>query len=67
MNYYPIVKFIARNAETRKSAQITLHNIKLSKNETEIDAKIRECLEIDGYNIDSTYCGLFKAPKAQDG
>lgn len=63
MVYYPLVKFMARNEATRKSHQIILHNIKMTKNTDEIDLKIKECLEIDTLKIDSTYCGLFKNSK----
>lgn len=63
MNYYPLAKFIAKNEETRKSMQVVLHNIKLTKNSTDIDQAIRQFIEIDGLNVDSTYCGLFKESK----
>jgi hypothetical protein len=63
MVYYPFVKFMAKNDTSRKANQITLHNIKLTKNESDIDLKIKECIDIDGLKVDSTYCGLFKNSK----
>lgn len=63
MVYYPFVKFMARNELSRKTHQILLHNIKMTKNTDDIDLKIKECLEIDTLKVDSTYCGLFKNSK----
>ena len=63
MIYYPLVKFMAKNDTSRKTHQVTLHNVKMTKNELEIDLKIKECLEIDNLIVDSTYCGLFKNSK----
>lgn len=63
MVYYPLVKFMAKNDTSRKTHQVTLHNVKMTKNEAEIDLKIKECLEIDTLKVDSTYCGLFKNSK----
>ena len=42
------------------SRQIILHNIKLSKNETDIYQKVKECMDIDNLSVDSIYCSLFK-------
>jgi len=63
MVYYPFAKFMCRNEATRKTHQVTLHNIKMTKNSDDIDLKIKECLEIDTLKVDSTYCGLFKNSK----
>lgn len=67
MQYFPLVKFMARNENTRKTMQVVLHNIKLTRDSKEIDMAIREHLEIDGLKIDSTYTGLFKENKALTG
>lgn len=63
MAYFPLVKFMARNEASRKAHQITIHNVKLTKNEVDIDTMIKQCFEIDNLIIDSTYCGLFKNSK----
>lgn len=60
MNYYPFCKLIANNDTTGKSKQVLLHNVKLTKNEADIDLAIKMHLEIDLLKVDSTYCGLFK-------
>lgn len=61
--YYPLVKLIARNEDSKKSHQIILHNVKLTKNSDEIASKIKECIEIDGLKVDSVICCLFKESK----
>lgn len=60
MNYYPFVKLFANNDATGKSRQILLHNVKLTKNESDIDLAIKAHLEIDTFMVDSTHCGIFK-------
>ena len=67
MQYYPLVKFMCKNTDSRKSQQLVLHNVKLTKNSGDIDVMIRQCIEIDGLKVDSTYCGLFKESKAMGG
>ncbi len=63
MAYFPFAKFMCRNDTTRKTHQVTLHNIKMTKNSDDIDLMIKQCLEIDTLKVDSTYCGLFKNSK----
>ena len=63
MAYYPFAKFMCRNEASRKTHQVLLHNIKLTKNSEDIDLMIKQCLEIDTLIVDSTYCGLFKNSK----
>ncbi len=60
MAYYPLVKFFVANEETRKSIQVVLHNMKLTKNETDVVTLAKECLSIDGLTIDSIRSILIK-------
>lgn len=63
MAYFPMVKLIARNEQSQKSMQVVVRNVKLTKNSAEISQKIRECMEIQGLNIDSTIATMFKESK----
>lgn len=58
--YKSLFKGFIKNEESKKSKQIVLHNIKLSKSDLDIFAKIRECMDIDNLSVDSIYCSLFK-------
>lgn len=60
MNYIKLVKTFARNYETKKSMQVTIRNVKLTKNAADISTAIRECMDIDGLAIDATENTLFK-------
>lgn len=60
MNYYVMVKQLARNEESKKSVQVVVRNVKLTINAQEVAAKIKECMEIDGLAIDTTIATLFK-------
>lgn len=66
MGYYPMVKLLARNETTRKSVQVVVRNVKLTKNAFDIAMKIKECMEIDGLVIDSTIATLFKESKISE-
>ncbi|ADR34003.1 hypothetical protein Sulku_1340 [Sulfuricurvum kujiense DSM 16994] len=63
MAYFPMVKLIARNEESQKSMQVVVRNVKLTKDSTDIALKIKECMEIDGLNIDATIATVFKESK----
>lgn len=63
MAYFPMVKLIARNEQSKKSIQVVIRNVKLTKNSSEISAKIKECMEIDTLNVDATIGTLFKESK----
>ena len=67
MAYFPFVKFIARNEASKKSMQVVIRNVKLTRDSAEISAKIKECMEIDNLMIDATICGLFKESKLSGG
>lgn len=59
--YYPMAKMFAYNEASGKSKQVLIHNVKLSKNEADIDLAIKQHLEIDTLTVNSTLCGLFKS------
>jgi len=63
MAYFPMVKLIARNEQSQKSAQVVIRNVKLTKNSSDISSKVKECMEIDSLNIDATISTLFKESK----
>lgn len=60
MAYFPMVKMIARNEQSQKSVQVVVRNVKLTKSSEDISIKIRECMEIQGLNIDATIATVFK-------
>ncbi|MDD2651725.1 MAG: hypothetical protein PHX44_01665 [Sulfurimonas sp.] len=60
MNYNSLFKGFIKNDETRMSKQVLHHNIKLTKSSDDVFAKIKECMDISGLNVDSVYCSLFK-------
>lgn len=60
MQYIRMVKTFARHYETKKSVQITIRNVKPTKNTADIATMIKECMEIDGLTIDSIENTLFK-------
>lgn len=66
MAYYPLAKFIARNDESQKSVQVVIRNVKLTKDTHDIAAKIKECMEIQGLNVDSTIAGILKESRLTD-
>jgi hypothetical protein len=63
MNYYRLVKFFVRNDESKKSMQVVLRNVKLTKNMEDIAVAVKAHMEIDGLPIDSIANVLFKRGK----
>ena len=59
-NYRSLFKGVVANKQTRQSRQVILHNIKLSKNESDIYSACVEYMDLNGSNIDSITATLFK-------
>lgn len=62
--YFPHCKFFINNDESRKSHQVIVHNLKLTKNENDIAQMARQCLEIQSFNVDSISSLLLKGPRS---
>lgn len=62
MQYYPVVKTIGRNDDQNIAKQFLLNNIKLTINENELFAFMKQYLTIDGFKIDSVLSTVFKSP-----
>ncbi len=60
MVYNSLFKGFIKNEETKTSRQIVVHNVKLTKSENDIYAKVKECMDIGSMSVDSIYCSLFK-------
>jgi len=58
--YYPLFKCFLREASTRKSVQLVLQNLKLSKGSDDVALLAKEFLSIDGSSVDSVYVGSLK-------
>lgn len=67
MAYYPSVKTIIANENSRKSVQFYFQNMKLNKNEDDVILKLKECLEIDGLIVDSVRSVLLKESRLTSG
>lgn len=59
-NYYPVVKTIAHVDDSNENYQMIFNNVKKTINEQELFRLMKEHLEIDGLDIDSIMCTLFK-------
>ncbi|MCX6051298.1 MAG: hypothetical protein NTZ60_02185 [Campylobacterales bacterium] len=59
-NYYSLFKGIIKNSNSRMSKQVIFHNIKLTKNETDIYNSCMLNMEINNLMVDSCMCSLFK-------
>jgi len=62
LQYFPIYKGFVRVSETRKSKQIIINHVKLSKNEGDIARLAVECCEVDGVAVDAVVTSLLKSP-----
>jgi hypothetical protein len=59
-NYFSYFKAFVKNDDLRISHDYLLNNIKKTRSEKEIFAKMIECFEIDNLPIQSIYSPLFK-------
>lgn len=59
-NYRSLYKGFLKNDTSRKSRQIVIQNLKLSKDELDIFNSAKINMEIDGLKVDSVTSSLFK-------
>lgn len=64
-SYFPHAKFFVSNDSSRKSYQVIVHNLKLTKNAQDVALLARQCLEVSALNVDSIYAFALKSSKLQ--
>ena len=62
MNYYPVCKLMLSNSANHVSRQVVVHNVKLTKNLTDVINASKQYLEVSGFPVTSSYSSLLKSP-----
>ena len=62
MSYYPVCKLMLSNSAKHVSRQVVVHNVKLTKNLTDVINASKQYLEVSGFPVTSSYSSLLKSP-----